>query len=239
MTIFLGLVWVLVLQIFQSIYIQSNIVHDYYKAYYISNAGIEISLVKHKIRDYQPFEDTDKYETEIKKVKYSTNISVKNLQNKICKTLKPNESTNIYMYYYESDIGWQAGISRPQEKYKDVENSVSFSDVDPLSFEYTIWSYYKDSKELIDTSFWSWINGNNDWLFAKPLTNTTIIDTTTIDAQSIPWIHKISIANIWSNNESFCLISDWLPSDTLNISSIWKYKNSTIKLTAIKKMNDL
>ena len=229
MTIFLGLVWVLVLQIFQSIYIQSNIVHDYYKAYYISNAGIEISLVKHKVRDYQPFEDTDKYETEIKKVKYSTNISVKNLQNKICKTLKPSESTNIYIYYYESDVGWQASISKPQEKYKDIQSNIHFESSNQ-NLEYTKWSYNNQSKELIDNAS-AW-NGSSDELFSKPVTNANI----NIWSDGI---HKISIANIWSNNESFCLISDWLPSDTLNISSIWKYKNSTIKLTAIKKMNDL
>lgn len=236
MTIFLGLVGILVLQIFQSIYIQSSIVHDYYKAYYISNAGIEISLVKHKIRWYnQRFEDTDKYETTIKNVTYSTDISVKNLSGEICKTIWWGKSTDIYMYYYASDQGWIATIEQPLiENYVDVENVVSFSNVDPLSFEYTIWSYYKDSKELIDTSFWSWINGNNDWLFAKPLTNTTIIDT-----QSMQWIHKISIANISITDKSFCAKWAGIPSDELDITSTWEFKNTIIVLKAKKIMNSL
>ena len=230
MTIFLGLVGILVLQIFQSIYIQSSIVHDYYKAYYISNAGIEISLVKHKVRWYnQRFEDTDKYETTIKNVTYDTKIKVDNLKNKICKTIWWGKSTDIYMYYYASDQGWIASINKPSENYIDVENSIIFDNIQ-WSFEYTIWSYDKSTKELIDNP--SWNDGNSDWLFAKPL------PTTPINIWWV-WIHKISIANVSSSQWTFCINGSSIPSDELNITSEWKFKNTTIILKAKKIMNSL
>lgn len=229
MTIFLALVGVLILQIFQSIYIQSNIVYNYYKAYYISNAWIEIALTKHQVRAYQPFSDKSDYNIDINNIPYHTNITVDNLSGEICQTLEPNDSYGQVLYYYQDDENW-ADISKPSEKYIDMANSVSFENVNG-DLQYTIWTFDNNTKELRETNATNW---SDDSLFAKPITNWQNI-TIPSDAN----IHKISIANVGSSSASFCIKSDWIPSNTLSITSDWIYKDTKIILHASKTMNDL
>ncbi len=228
MTIFLALVGVLILQIFQSIYIQSNIVYNYYKSYYISNAGIEISLTKHRMRAYQPFSDNSDYNLDINNIPYHTNINVANLSWYICKKLSPNEPYGQVLYYYLDDKNW-ANINIPNETYFDLVNNISFDNVN-WNLQYTIWSFDKNTKKLKETSA---SNGNQDSLFAKTITNWLLINIPSNGS-----IHKISIANIWVSDATFCIKSDWIPSSLLTITSEWIYKNTKIKLQATKTMID-
>lgn len=229
MTIFLWLVWILILQIFEGIYFQTNIVHDYYKSYYVANAWIEVELVKHQVRNYQPFEDNGSYDSSVWNITYKAEFSAKNLSGYICKTLKPQETYWQILYYFADDKSLIASINKPSANYTNIISSnVSFDNV-VWQLDFSMPKY--DPSTLIT-------HDNLDGNSARDAENKSLSNSTTL----IPnpnYVNKISISNISESDASFCIKSDGVPSNLLNIKSIWTYKKSVVTLYAEKTMNDL